>query len=205
MKHGGAGWWAMALGTAWLAAGCGQAPAPAPPPAGGANAPGKAFEPGAGGWETGTNRSVPVYTGEVVRAFPHDREAFTQGLVFLDGVLWESTGLNGQSTLRQVDLETGQVLRRVGVPAQYFAEGLAALGGKLFQLTWQNQKAFVYDLKTLRLERELGYPGEGWGLTTDGRWLIMSDGTDQLRFLDPQTFAEKRRISVRAGGGRSTA
>jgi glutamine cyclotransferase len=86
------------------------------------------------------------------------------------------------------------------VPAPYFAEGLALLNGKLFQLTWQDQKCFVYDLESFRQEKEFTYPGEGWGLTTDGRWLIMSDGTDQLRFLDPETFAEQRRIAVRAHG-----
>jgi glutaminyl-peptide cyclotransferase len=92
------------------------------------------------------------------------------------------------------------VLQRAEVPAQYFAEGLAALNGKLFQLTWQNHKGFVYDLKSFRLEREFTYPGEGWGLTTDGRRLIMSDGTDQIRFLDPSTLEEQGRIGVTARG-----
>ena len=141
-----------------------------------------------------------TYTYEVVKVRPHDRGAFTQGLVYLDGILLESTGLNGQSSLRRVDLETGNVLKRVDVPAQYFAEGLALLNGKLFQLTWQNEKGFVYDLDSFEKEKEFGYTGEGWGLTTDGQWLIMSDGTDQIRFLDPVTFEEKRRITVMARG-----
>lgn len=147
-----------------------------------------------------TAARIPVYTYEVVNTYPHDPGAFTQGLVFLDGCLWESTGLNGQSSLRKVDLKTGAVLKRVEVPAQYFAEGLAVLGGKLFQLTWQNQKGFVYDLATFQLEQEFTYDGEGWGLATDGRWLILSDGTDQIRFLDPATFEVNHTIHVSALG-----
>ena len=154
------------------------------------------------GWTTQSQATDdPLsYTYEVINAWPHDRGAFTQGLVFLDGALLESTGLNGQSSLRRVELKTGNVLQREEVPPQYFAEGLAVLNGKLFQLTWQNQKGFVYDLKSFRLEREFTYSGEGWGLTTDGRWLIMSDGTAQLRFLDPTTLEVKQRITVTAHG-----
>ena len=144
--------------------------------------------------------SIPTYTYEVIHVRRHDPGAFTQGLVYRDGVLFESTGLNGQSSLRRVDLKTGEVLKRVDVPSRYFAEGLAALNGKLFQLTWQNQKCFVYDLESFQLEKDFTYQGEGWGLTTDGHWLIVSDGTDQLRFLDPNTFEEKRKISVVARG-----
>jgi glutamine cyclotransferase len=146
------------------------------------------------------NAEIPVFTYEVVNVRPHQRDAFTQGLVFLEGALLESTGLNGQSSLRRVDLQTGNVVQRVEVPPEYFAEGLAALDGKLFQLTWQNHKGFVYDLHTFRLEKEFAYDGEGWGLTTDGHWLIMSDGTDQIRFIDPKTFKEGRRIPVKALG-----
>ena len=142
---------------------------------------------------------VPIYTYEVVNTYPHDPGAFTQGLVFLDGALLESTGLNGESSLRKVDLKTGSVLKRVEVPAQYFAEGLAVLGDKLFQLTWQNHKGFVYDLESFQLEKEFAYEGEGWGLATDGHSLILSDGTDQIRFLDPVTFEVKRSIRVLAG------
>lgn len=142
----------------------------------------------------------PIYGYDVLHVWPHERTAFTQGLLFLDGILLESTGLYGQSSLRKVDLETGNVVKRVEVPTQYFAEGLAALNSKLFQLTWQNQKGFVYDLASFRLEQEFSYQGEGWGLTTDGHLLIMSDGTDQIRFLDPGTFEEKRRVAVLAHG-----
>ena len=137
-----------------------------------------------------------IYSYEVIKIWPHDRNAFTQGLVFLDGTLLESTGLNGQSTLRKVDLKTGAVLKQVKVPAQYFAEGLAVLGGKIFQLTWQNGKGFVYDLESFHWEKEFAYEGEGWGLTTDGQWLILSDGTPRIRFLDPGTFEVKRVISA---------
>jgi len=144
-----------------------------------------------------TAASAPVeYTYEVVNVMPHDPGAFTQGLVYLDGILLESTGLNGESSLRKVDLNTGKVLQQVAVPAEYFAEGLAVLGGRLFQLTWQNHQGFVYDLASFRLEKKFDYEGEGWGLATDGQDLILSDGSDQIRFLDPVTFTVKRTIRV---------
>ena len=113
--------------------------------------------------------NYPVYTYDIINTWPHDRGAFTQGLVYLDGALLESTGLYGQSSLRTVELATGKVLKEVDVPAQYFAEGLAELNGKLFQLTWQGQKGFVYDLNTFKQEKEFTYQGEGWGGLTTGR------------------------------------
>lgn len=140
------------------------------------------------------------YTCEVVAAWPHDRGAFTQGLVFRAGGFLESTGLNGQSTLREVELKTGRVLKQIPVARQYFAEGLAVMGDHAYQLTWQGGKGFVYDADTFRLEREFAYDGEGWGLTTDGRNLILSDGTDRIRFLDPVSFRVERTISVIADG-----
>ncbi|MCX6955107.1 MAG: glutaminyl-peptide cyclotransferase [Verrucomicrobia bacterium] len=144
-----------------------------------------------------TSAAEPTpYTYEVVHTYPHDPDAFTQGLVFLDGQLLESTGLNGKSSLRRVELATGRVLKQVRVPSEYFAEGMTVLGGKIYQLTWQSHKGFVYDLATFALEKEFSYTGEGWGLTTDGRSLILSDGTDQIRFLDPATFAVTRTIKV---------
>ena len=146
---------------------------------------------------TAATARIPIYSYAIVHVYPHDPSAFTQGLVFLDGALLESTGLNGQSTLRKVELKTGRVLKEVKVSAQYFAEGLAVLGDRVFQLTWQNHKGFVYDLESFRLEKEFTYDGEGWGLTTDGHWLILSDGTDHIRFLDPATFEVKRTIRVR--------
>ncbi len=153
--------------------------------------------------DTATNATAdtyPTYTYEVIKVRPHDRGAFTQGLLYLDGALLESTGLNGESSLRKVDLETGNSLKHVDVPPEYFAEGLVLFDRKLFQLTWQNHKCFVYELETFQKEKEFTYTGEGWGLATDGQSLIMSDGTDQIRFLDPGTFAEKRRITVLAHG-----
>jgi glutamine cyclotransferase len=143
---------------------------------------------------------VPFYTYEVVNVWPHDRGAFTEGLVYLKGILIESTGLNGRSTLRKVDLQTGRVLQQVQLSSRYFGEGMTVLGGKIFQLTWQNQTGFVYDLESLRLEQEFSYAGEGWGLTTDGQSLIMSDGTNQIRFMDPVTFKVTRTISVFSHG-----
>jgi glutamine cyclotransferase len=142
---------------------------------------------------------VPTYGVEIVGTRPHDPDAFTQGLVFHDGALYESTGLHGRSSVRRVDLDTGRVLSRRSVPRQYFAEGLTIFQGRIVQLTWQSQKGFVYDLG-LRLTREFAYTGEGWGLTHDGTSLIMSDGTSRLRFLDPATFAVRRVLDVTDAG-----
>lgn len=132
----------------------------------------------------------------VVHAYPHDAQAFTQGLVFADGQLYESTGLNGRSSLRMDDLTTGSVLQRLSVPSQYFAEGLTDWGSTLIQLTWKAHTAFVYDRFSFRLLRTFQFSGEGWGLTQDGKHLILSDGSSTLRFLNPETFVEVRRIAV---------
>jgi len=146
-------------------------------------------------------RYAPVQmTYEVVASHPHDRNAFTQGLVYRHGTLYESTGLNGRSSLRVVDLETGDVRRQVSVDEQYFAEGLAEFGGRLYQLTWQHQRAFVYDAASLAVTGGFRYEGEGWGLADDGHSLIMSDGTNVIRFLDPETFAVRRTIQVSKSG-----
>jgi glutamine cyclotransferase len=144
-------------------------------------------------------RSVPVYTYRVLNTFFHDPGAFTQGLVYQDGIFYEGTGLRGRSSLRKVELETGKVLQRYDLPAQYFGEGIAVLGNKLFQLTWQSQTGFVYDKETFELLDQFTYPGEGWGLTHDGVQLIMSDGTSTLRLIDPQSLAEVGRIEVLDG------
>lgn len=141
-----------------------------------------------------------LYGYEVVHAYPHDTDAFTEGLVFINNRLFESTGLNGQSTLREVDLATGKILRAAPLDREYFGEGLAVLGTKAYQLTWQTHKGFVYDLDTFKVEKEFTYTGEGWGLTTDGKSLIMSDGTSQIRYLDPDTFAVQRTITVKREG-----
>ncbi|MBO0860669.1 MAG: glutaminyl-peptide cyclotransferase [Chloracidobacterium sp.] len=142
---------------------------------------------------------VPTYSYEVVNAYPHDARAFTQGLVFYHGVIYESTGLNGSSSLRRVELETGKVLKQIAVPTQFFAEGLALLNGRLYQLTWQTQRGFVYDLDSFNKLREFDYAGEGWGLTRDARSLIMSDGSSRIRFIDPDTFKIQRMITVQDG------
>lgn len=136
----------------------------------------------------------------IIHTYPHDPSAFTQGLIYSDGHLYESTGLNGHSSLRMVDLQTGRVLQSVPVPSRYFGEGLAAWGSTLVQLTWQAHIAFVYDRFSFRLLRTFHYDGEGWGLTADGKDLILSDGTAYLRFLDPTNFHEVRRIEVRDQG-----
>jgi len=132
----------------------------------------------------------------VIHAYPHDQHAFTQGLVYLDGHLYESTGIKGQSTLREEDLESGRILRMQLVSDQYFAEGLTDWKNTLIQLTWQSHIAFVYDRATFRVLRTFHYTGEGWGLTHDAKALILSDGTAVLRFYDPDTFKELRRITV---------
>lgn len=137
-----------------------------------------------------------MYGYQVVRSYPHDPQAFTQGLIARDGVLFESTGLNGRSSLRKVRLETGEVLQRTSVDARYFAEGLTDWGNRLIQLTYTTKVGFVYDLASFTLQRTFDYTGQGWGLTHDTRRLIMSDGTSALRFLDPETFGETGRVTV---------
>jgi glutaminyl-peptide cyclotransferase len=144
---------------------------------------------------------TPVYQGRVVRRFPHDTKAFTQGLIYHDGALYESTGLNGQSSLRKVELETGKVLRRRDLDHRYFAEGMTDWGATLIQLTWTSGVAFVYDRETFAPIRQFSYRGEGWGLTRTRTQLVMSDGTASLRMLDPLTFAEASRLEVRDAHG----
>ena len=148
----------------------------------------------------GSRPTVARYSYEVVKAWPHDRAAFTQGLVFRDGSLLESTGLNGQSTLREVELKSGRILKQVALAPVYFAEGIAVMGSHVFQVTWQNRTGFVYDVDTFQRQKEFAYDGEGWGLTSDGRSLILSDGTDRIRFLDAATFSVMRTISVTLDG-----
>jgi glutamine cyclotransferase len=145
---------------------------------------------------------VPEVVGyEVVREYPHDPEAFTQGLIYKDGFLYESTGLTGRSSLRRVRLETGEVLQRADVTGEHFAEGLADWGTELIQLTWVSNVAFVYDRGSFRETRRFTYAGEGWGLTHDGTRLIMSDGTANLRWLNPADFRELSRFTVRDDRG----
>lgn len=142
----------------------------------------------------------PVHTYKIVNVFPHDPRAFTQGLVYLDGVLYESTGLKGQSSLRRVELETGTVLDEARLLPMFFGEGIAVLGDRIYQLTWTAGVGFVYDRESFRLLREFRYAGEGWGMTHDGEHLIVSDGSPELAFWDPETLRETRRLTVRDGG-----
>jgi glutamine cyclotransferase len=143
---------------------------------------------------------APVDGYTVVRSFPHDPQAFTQGLVYLDGVLYESTGLNGQSSIRRVRLETGEVLQIHRLDSRYFGEGMAVWRDNIVQLTYTTQIGFVYDRATFKPLRTFTYTGEGWGLTHDGKRLIMTDGTSYLRFLDPETMKETGRVRVTDGG-----
>ena len=143
----------------------------------------------------GPRGEFPDFT--VVHRFPHDTSAYTQGLVYRDSVLYESTGLLGRSQVRRVELATGRVQAAVALAPDQFGEGLALLDGKLFQLTWKNRVGYVYDARSLERVDSFKYTGEGWGLTTDGTSLIMSDGTDTLRFLDPRTYKVQRRLVVR--------
>jgi len=142
---------------------------------------------------------VPAYGYTVVRSFPHDRDAFTQGLIYRNGFLYEGTGLFGKSGIRKVKLETGEVLQTKPISADYFGEGITDWNGNLVQITWQSQVGFVYDLDTFERKKTFTYTGEGWGLTHDGTRLIMSDGQPEgaLRFLDPVTLKETGRIIVR--------
>ncbi|MEO7272726.1 MAG: glutaminyl-peptide cyclotransferase [Vicinamibacterales bacterium] len=144
--------------------------------------------------------SAPVSTYRIVKIHPHDREAFTEGLFFHNGALYESTGLNGKSWIRKIRLETGEVLQQSVLEPQYFGEGIVAWKQSLIQLTYKNEIGFVYDLATMTRRRSFKYPGEGWALTHDGTRIIMSDGTASLRFLDPETLKETGRLLVKDGG-----
>jgi len=140
------------------------------------------------------------YTYQIVNVYPHDPNAFTQGLVFEDGFLYEGTGLHGSSSVRKVELETGAIVQLYELPPHYFGEGITIFDDKIIQLTWQSRVGFVYDKDTFELVQEFTYPTEGWGITHDGTSLIMSDGTATLYYLDPETFAEISRITVRDKG-----
>ena len=144
-------------------------------------------------------RTAPVARYRTVRSWPHDPGAFTQGLDFHDGKLYEGTGVEGQSTLREVSLETGEVVRKINLPNDVFGEGITVLGDRIYQVTWKSQKGYVYDRRSFLRIGEFTYEGEGWGLTNDGASLILSDGTARLRFLDPATFQVQRTVTVMDG------
>ena len=145
---------------------------------------------------TSCSSQVPVYDHRVVNTYPHDPGAYSQGLLFHEGRLYESTGRNGTSGIRRVVLETGEVEQKKDLPYTLFGEGLALHEGELFQLTWTSGVANVFDLETFKVLRNHSYLGEGWGLTSTGKHLVMSDGTEILRVLDPETFEEVRRVKV---------
>ena len=141
----------------------------------------------------------PEYTFQVVHVYPHDPNAFTQGLVYRDGFLYEGTGLNGRSSLRKVRLETGEVVKQIDLAPEFFGEGIALYRDEIVQLTWQSQTGFVYNASDFHLLRRFSYLGEGWGLTSSGNELFMSDGSDEIRILDASTLREKRRLKVHDG------
>ncbi|MEM6730128.1 MAG: glutaminyl-peptide cyclotransferase [Myxococcota bacterium] len=145
-------------------------------------------------------RSVPVFGYRVVATYPHDTDAFTQGLVYRDGELLESTGLHGRSSIRRVALESGSVRRKLEVPRRYFHEGIVDWEDRLIGITYRASQGFVYRIDDFSVERTFSYSGEGWGLTRDDRRLIMSDGTATLRFLDPNTFEAQGRLAVTLDG-----
>lgn len=142
---------------------------------------------------------TPVYTFKVIHTYPHDPQAYTQGLVYNNGFLYEGTGLYGRSSLRKVKLETGAVLQHIDLDAKYFGEGIALYKNEIVQLTWKSQTGFVYNLNDFHLLRQFTYTGEGWGLATSGNEFYMSDGSDEIRVWDANTLKEKRRIKVRDG------
>ncbi len=148
------------------------------------------------GFAFGAEKPTPIEGYRVIHVYPHDPTAFTQGLVYVDGMLYEGTGLNGRSSVKMVDLFTGRVQQNLDLPAKYFGEGLTDWGNNLIELTWQSHLGFVYDRFSFRLLRTFTYPGEGWGLTHDDKHLIMSDGTAVLRFFNPVTFQEIGTLAV---------
>src|SRR5262245_42829367 len=139
------------------------------------------------------------YTYRVVKTYPHDRTAFTQGLEYRDGFLYEATGLVGHSAVRKLNLDTGKVLQSFDVPQPFFGEGITVFNQQIFELTWQTQTGFIYDKPTFRLLRSFNYSGEGWGLANDGKQIYMTDGSSQIRIWDPATLKEVRRINVLDG------
>lgn len=145
------------------------------------------------------NAKVRQYKAQVVAEYPHDRTSYTQGLFFYEGQMYESTGLNGKSTFRKVDIRTGKALFRLNFDRRYFLEGSVEKDGNIYMLTWQNNVAFVYDAKTLKYKKSYSYPREGWGLATDGKSLIASDGSANLYFLDDD-FRTARKVTVRLNG-----
>ena len=150
--------------------------------------------------EVKQDQHTPVYMPEIFNHYPHDQNAFTQGLIFVNGFLYESTGKRNQSTIRKIDLETGTVINEYKLAAAYFAEGITVYKNKIIQLTWRSKTGFVYDIDSFELIEEFHYPTEGWGITYDHTHLIMSDGSENLYYLDPETYQQVKRITVQENG-----
>jgi glutaminyl-peptide cyclotransferase len=146
--------------------------------------------------DTSPSAITPCYTYKIINTYPHDRAAFTQGLIYHDVSLYESTGLYGRSSLRKVELKTGIVLKNHSLPSLFFGEGITVFGNKIIQLTWKSKMGFVYNKESFKVLQTFHYPTEGWGITNDGRRLIMSDGSSTLFFLDLATFKEVDKIEV---------
>jgi glutamine cyclotransferase len=148
----------------------------------------------------GVQAAVPRYDYQIVHTYPHDVSAFTEGLFYLNGFLYESTGLEEHSTIRKVRLETGEVLQKLDIPKQYFGEGIVNWHGQIISLTWKSRVGFVFDLASFKQQRQFHYKGEGWALTRNDSEIIMSDGSPELRFLDPNTLQETHRVQVTLDG-----
>jgi glutaminyl-peptide cyclotransferase len=144
--------------------------------------------------------SIPIYGYAVVRTYPHDTKAYTEGFFYLDGFLYESTGTEGESFIHKLDLESGKVLQHVELPPPDYGEGIVAWKNRLIQLTWQSQRGYIYDLKSFKRIGQFSYPGEGWALTHDDKHIYMSDGTPTIRVLDPETLKQVGKIDVTAMG-----
>ena len=144
--------------------------------------------------------ATPTYGVEVIHTYPHDPTAYTEGLFYLDGYLYESTGLEQHSSIRKVKLETGEVLQKLDIPAQYFGEGIVNWNSRLISLTWKSHLGFIFDLATFKRQGEFHYDGEGWALTQNGKQILMSDGTPRIRFINPQTLKETGLITVTLDG-----
>lgn len=143
---------------------------------------------------------IPVYSYEVVNVYPHDPAAFTEGLLFRDGYLYESTGMNGASSIRKVELKSGRIVQRRDLPSTVFGEGIVDWKNELIGVTWRTQEGYVFDIGTFDFKRKFNYPGEGWGMTHDDKNLLLSDGTAEIRVLDPQTLRQTGAIHVTAQG-----
>ena len=142
---------------------------------------------------------APISAIKIINTFPHDPKAFTQGLLYYDGYLYESTGLNGKSALRKLNIQAGKVLQEIKLDSKYFAEGITISGSMIYQLTWRSNIVFVYDLFNFNLLNKIPYPGEGWGITSDRKNLFISNGTAVINCIDPEQFTVVRKINVHDG------